>query len=409
MLQNSVVGSNKTIEPLRLLFIHEVDWLNKVVFEIHDIPELLSIRGHDVTVLDYPESSAGMRRVRTRLGLSRAWNESCIRLVSPPVLCGPRVGRWLVALLALPLILRVIRQHRPDVIITYAVPTYGWQAILAARLLRIPIVYRAIDAVPELRPGIHRPLVALAERFTCRFTNFVSTHNEALRDRCMRLGTQGDRVQIMVPGVDSSHLYPASPDHVLATQLGIQRDDKVLVFMGTLFRFAQLDQLIRELKPTMKTDRSLKLLVIGDGEMANEIRNLSASEELGQQVLMVGMIDYANLPRYLRLGAVGLLPFASNTISHNALPNKVLQYLACGLPAVAIRLQGLASVIPEGHGVIYVETLSELASEAIALAESFDELTRQRQRAVEYCRQNLQWDEKIVTFETFLTRISHSW
>ena len=42
---------------MNLLFIHEVNWRYKVTFEIHDIPELLSIAGHSVTFIDYPEVS----------------------------------------------------------------------------------------------------------------------------------------------------------------------------------------------------------------------------------------------------------------------------------------------------------------------------------------------------------------
>ncbi|NDC99922.1 glycosyltransferase, partial [bacterium] len=40
---------------MRFLFVHEVNWREKVTYEIHDIPELLSIAGHEVTFIDFPE------------------------------------------------------------------------------------------------------------------------------------------------------------------------------------------------------------------------------------------------------------------------------------------------------------------------------------------------------------------
>ena len=38
---------------MNILFVHEVDWLNKVVFDIHSLSELLSLRGHKVYAIDY--------------------------------------------------------------------------------------------------------------------------------------------------------------------------------------------------------------------------------------------------------------------------------------------------------------------------------------------------------------------
>ncbi len=40
---------------MNILVLHEVDYLKKVVYEVHDIPELLASRGHDVTFIDYEE------------------------------------------------------------------------------------------------------------------------------------------------------------------------------------------------------------------------------------------------------------------------------------------------------------------------------------------------------------------
>ena len=38
---------------VNILFIHEVDWINKVVFDIHSLAEALSLLGHCVFAIDY--------------------------------------------------------------------------------------------------------------------------------------------------------------------------------------------------------------------------------------------------------------------------------------------------------------------------------------------------------------------
>ena len=54
---------------MNLLFIHEVNWRDKVTFEIHDIPELLSIAGHSVFFIDYPEVPLDKKQSKYRLSL----------------------------------------------------------------------------------------------------------------------------------------------------------------------------------------------------------------------------------------------------------------------------------------------------------------------------------------------------
>ncbi len=42
---------------MNILFIHEVDWINKVVFDIHSLAEALSLLGHRVFAIDYENSA----------------------------------------------------------------------------------------------------------------------------------------------------------------------------------------------------------------------------------------------------------------------------------------------------------------------------------------------------------------
>ena len=43
------------IKSMNILFVHEVDWLEKVVFDIHFLAESLSLLGHQVYIIDYQD------------------------------------------------------------------------------------------------------------------------------------------------------------------------------------------------------------------------------------------------------------------------------------------------------------------------------------------------------------------
>ncbi len=52
---------------MNILFVHEVDWLEKVVFEVHNMAELMSLAGHTVYAVDYPDAWRGLSLNPTHL------------------------------------------------------------------------------------------------------------------------------------------------------------------------------------------------------------------------------------------------------------------------------------------------------------------------------------------------------
>ena len=42
--------------PVKLLVVHEVNYLEKIIYEFQILPEILSILGHEVTIIDYNDS-----------------------------------------------------------------------------------------------------------------------------------------------------------------------------------------------------------------------------------------------------------------------------------------------------------------------------------------------------------------
>ena len=121
---------------------------------------------------------------------------------------------------------------------------------------------------------------------------------------------------------------------------------------------------------------------------------------------MPGRIEYDDLADYLHLGDVALLPFNPGIVTHNALPGKVLQYLACGLPTIATPVHGLTSMIPQGQGVIYVNDYSEMATAAISLVEDTNQQKLISERGLVSLTQHCDWNSQISKFENLLERVS---
>jgi glycosyltransferase involved in cell wall biosynthesis len=399
---------------MKILFVHEVSWQKKVTYEIHDFPELLQLRGHDVSFIEYDEASAS-NPTKAKITKRHFWGTesictrahcgSSVRVITPWRIFPSIFGRLFAVFFHPLVILRELVFNRPDVITIYSIPTNGWQTIILARLFKIPTLFRAIDVLHQIRDTKYSRFVHLAEKFVYRNANYVCTNNEELLQYCINRGASPEKSSVVYPGIDTDRFFPAPPHLNLQKKLGIQSTDSVLLFMGTIFRFSGLNELIVEFRWTFLKNPSLKFLIVGDGEDFAQLLQLVNTFGLQRQVLLPGRIEYDVLADYIRLGHVALLPFRLELVTNGALPGKVLQYLACGLPTIATSLIGLRSMIPQSEGVLYVNDLNEMAKTALHLLSDAERRIQLSTSGVKIMNFKCNWLVQIDSFENILNQV----
>jgi glycosyltransferase involved in cell wall biosynthesis len=113
------------------------------------------------------------------------------------------------------------------------------------------------------------------------------------------------------------------------------------------------------------------LVLIGAGEQGQELEGIVNGLGIQEKVLFTGLVEFADLPRYLSIADVAINPLKPSLVSNTALPNKVLQYMAAGLPVVSTRLRGLELTFGSDRpGLIFEEASSDVAPIALRLAHA---------------------------------------
>ena len=398
---------------MRLLFIHEVNWKTKPIFEIHDYPELLSLRGHDVYFLDFPEgeklrSFFKLDNFRTKITInsSRAHKGSSVEVITPGRVCGSPLDRLLHSVTFVPLLLKTVHRTKCEAIVLYGIPTNGWQTIIIAKMLSIPVLLRVIDVSHKLRKSKFQRLVVFAEKFVYKQSKTISVNNESLRDHCVNFGANYENISVDYPGLDLERFKPETANLGLKTSLGFNASDKIILFLGTLYRFAGLSRFLELIDETLKLDAHLKVLIIGDGESRLKIKETILRLNLENQVVMTGFIKYEELSNYLNLADIAINTFDPSLVTDSALPWKVVQYLACGLPTISTPLRGLMAYTGDKSDAIIYRCLDSTFVDAI------DELIKNRAlqgslsiNARELVARKSNWSDCIVRFEELLTSL----
>lgn len=357
---------------LNLLFVHEVSYEKKPIFEMQEFPEHLAARGHRVTFLQFDEGYKFWRDKRqpTEKAISgRVLPETSIKIVTPHQFGIPGVDRLYATLSVWPELDRMLKNEKFDAIVLYAVPTYGHQVIQLAKKHGVPVIFRALDVSHLIRKSVFSRLIKSAEKYVYQHANVLSANNPAMLNYCARLGGRTENTVVNLPPLDISHFAKALPDSSLRKTLGINRTDSVVTYLGTFFHFSGLDVVIREFAARAAKHPSAKLLLIGGGEQDKELRELVSELKLEGRVIFTGFIPYARLSGYLGLTTVAINPMRPGMVSHTAFPHKVIQYMASGLPVVTSKLDGLYKTFGDTSGLTWSEGSEGLIGKALSLAE----------------------------------------
>jgi glycosyltransferase involved in cell wall biosynthesis len=359
---------------LKILFIHEVNYRSKVIFEMHEFPEMLAIAGHEVHFLEFPEG-IGIRgaSIRTKRILisGRAYPKARINLITPPNIGGGFIDRMLAPITVLPQLRKLISKGGFDVVVLYAVPTSGWQTVRIAKKAGVPVVFRALDVSHLIRKGLTSQIVKVAERYVYRRATIISANNLFLGNYVTNLGRRLDSPVVNFPPLDVDH-FAQKNRHRMRTNLSIDQDSFVATYMGSLFPFSGLLQVISDFSHLSKSDDLL--LIIGGGEIENELRKKVKELHLEKKVIFTGVVSYAELPDYLSVSDVLINPFEPTLVTNLALPHKVLQYLATGIPTVSTKLSGLFESVGDSAGIYWVDSPNEIVKTFLQVKQQSNEV-----------------------------------
>lgn len=362
-------------ERLKVLVVHEIDFARKVVFEWQEFPEILDRMGHDVAVLDYDSVSGnadvrrwgfGPKRETVQFRLDSSKTIDLYRMIGPS---GPVLRRAFAAASSGVVVRRVLDEFKPDVIMLYAVPTCGHAVVREAARRDVPVVFRSIDVLSELVPTSLAFGVHILERRVYPRCDRALVANPRLARYIDRISRGRTRTELMLSPVDSERFIPASEGRAATlAKLGIPVDRRVVVFVGSLFSFIGVGDVIERWGAVLAAVPDAHLLIVGGGPDEQRLRRLAAAGSESDAITFTGMRPYDEIPDLISVADVGICPFEILPVTRDINPIKVMQYLSCEVPCVCTPIDGTVQVLPEGEsGVLYAEQGEQFTRKLAAL------------------------------------------
>jgi len=214
------------------------------------------------------------------------------------------------------------------------------------------------------------------------------------------MGARPERALVIRAGIDAERYRPDLDGCVIRERYGIEPDETVLFFMGWLYHFSGLKEVLSELAKRKKTNPKTKLLIVGDGEARDELVSLRNDYDLQSHVILTGKKPYDEIPELVAAADVCLLPAYNNSIMRDIVPIKMYEYMAMGKPVIATRLPGITKEFGNDNGVLYVEGPQDVLNKAAELIRT-GAIHEQGEKARQFV-QNNDWSRVVDEFEKVL-------
>lgn len=208
---------------------------------------------------------------------------------------------------------------------------------LAARLARAAVVYTAHGMKTS---GDRQPVAMVRLGLV---DEFITVSDDARRIAIETAGANPSRVSTILNGVDTRAYHHASPEARASRRraLGIPEDAYVFGIVARLSAAKDHAGLFRAFASLAPTDARLRLVVVGDGELRDELLRLVRELAMEGRILLTG--SRSDVPDVI--GAFDCFVLSSYT---EGLAMTLLEAMAAELPVVATRVGGNEEVVVDG-------------------------------------------------------------
>lgn len=317
-----VAGGNSA-EPIRLLYVRDT----------------LIVCGPGKTILsswraiDRNKFELTIASTRPKTGLRNALLDTARRLGAHAI--DLTIGRG-IDLIAAWRLIRLVRQHRIDILQTHDAPTR-----------RIGVLVAAVTGVlhfTSVHGWIFNDARGHAVRwFDARFirwADIVITVSDRLRQEIEQAGVPASKITVLRNAVLLDDYVPGASASAREA-LGLRADHAVVAIVGRLSPEKGHDDFLKAARVIVDEIPDARFLIVGDGPLAGALKNRVTDLGLTSHVIFTGhrtdlSVIYA---------ATDVLVLSSYT---EGVPNVLLEAFAFGKPAVATTVGGVPEVMRDG-------------------------------------------------------------
>ena len=295
---------------------------------------------------------------------------------------------WLVVpfffILQILAIKRVVRRHRIEIIHANWIVPQGLTSVLYKEIFhaRIKILGTIHGSdFNALNGRVGRTL----KTFVMNRLNLLTTVSTSLQEAVQRTGYPRE-VPLFPMGVDTKYFAPDKKDQGLKHQLGI--NGPFLLFIGAIIEGKGIRYLINAVPKLIHEFPNLKLVVIGQGKLLDEMVNLTESLHIEGDVIFLGSVPNQQLPAFYATADIFILPSFSE-----GFPIVIKEALSSGVSTIVTDLPVFSSnpILKETLFRVKIADAEDIAQKVVYILKHQEQLIDLKVKGREFIVQSTDW------------------
>lgn len=244
------------------------------------------------------------------------------------------------------------------------------------------------------------------------FFDGITIITSQMRDEyCQRYHLNNDSIGVWPSGVSPEVFNPLKSSQesrlLLKQELGIG-DKFVILYHGFFAEDRGIKESVQAMAMLKRNYPNILLFLLGTGPYEQELKTMISNQKLSQCVKMHESVKYSQVPKYIAMCDVGLVPLPDLPKWKSQCPLKLLEYLAMEKPVLLTDLPAHREIISKDFDGLFVGMgTPEQISQGIKFAfENRASLANFGEKGRKIVTEKYTWDKVAQTFEDYLIPLS---
>lgn len=242
---------------------------------------------------------------------------------------------------------KIIKEIKPDIVYAHSSKA-GALARIADWGLKNKVIYNPHGWAFNMQQSTKKKeMYKWVEKISAHFCDKIVCISDAERESALREKIcKPSKLQVIYNGIDLEEIEKTTP--MSRAQLGIPEDAFVVGMVGRLSKQKAPDTFVKSAKLIKEKIPNAFFLMVGDGELRDQVESLINQYDLGSSFLITGWVD--NPTAYMKIMDVGMLLSRWEGFGL-VLP----EYMACGVPIVATNVDAIPNIVTNGVNGMLVD------------------------------------------------------
>jgi glycosyltransferase involved in cell wall biosynthesis len=295
--------------------------------------------------------------------------------------------------------LKILKTVKPDIVHFRNFTTYFWGCMISKLQKKCKIVYSDHSEIILNYETNEKGKLFLRKLFKHITDNFM-TNSLTFKEKLVEyVNLNPDDIVVIPNGVSTERFFSLSlvEKRKLRIQFGFGDHDYLIGIVAGLAPKKNIPLAIEAMSEIKHKHSYAKLILVGGGEMEDELKILTKRLGLSDKVLFLGIIKGIN--KVLNIFDMFLLPSSSG----EGMPNAVLEAMAAKVPVIASDIPGNIELLHDGErGVLFKNNNKNSLVDTVLRLANDKELSNQIvERAYQYVKDDMSVHRMIERYENF--------